>query len=134
MNQYNVTYITVMSTRRTMTVTANDEQGAIDKAQLESDYDMFAEVRQLGPVLKIINQMDLQPGMIVHAHGARFEVLSVTIHAETDPKRIAAGCYEYKSSQAKWIDGKVMAGYFGPTCGPWNFQGNKKATQLIEDN
>lgn len=95
-------------------------------------YTSFIATKHRKLIMKIetkrINQMDLEAGMIVHAHGARFEVISVTLRKERDPRYEP----EYKSSQAKWLDGATVPGYFGPGCGLWNFQGNKNVTQTIE--
>lgn len=81
---------------------------------------------------KLINQMDVKVGDIVHSYGARFEIISRTDHKETDPVVLAYGGTEtFCSAIGKWLDGEIIRGYFGPDMN-WNFQGNKRVTLRIE--
>lgn len=65
-------------------------------------------------------------GDIIHAHGAVFKVKEVRNYpgVGTDGKDVAANI-------AEWVSGRIEPGYFGPDK-DWNFQGNDRATQLIE--
>ena len=84
--------------------------------------------------LKTIKATELQVGNIVHFYGARFEVLSIQMHIDYKYKwptnEIESGTF-FLSSDAKWLDGDVVNGYFGPTKN-WNFQGNHLRTIDIE--
>jgi hypothetical protein len=77
------------------------------------------------------NILDLQPGDIVHSHGARFEVASIKVYGPSTQGY--SGCYDENvmSADAKWIDGDIIRGYFGPFQN-WNFQGNKNVTVRVE--
>lgn len=73
----------------------------------------------------------LNVGAIVHAHGARFEVLAVNdvsaFYRDLIADEVVFSC------PAKWLDGAVQNGYFGPTKN-WTFQGNNSATVMVEDD
>lgn len=82
---------------------------------------------------KQVNILDLKVGDIAHAHGARFEIVSTTIYDEkafgnTSGKEWIS---DVMSANAKWIDGRIETGYFGPNK-DWSFQGNKLVTVTIE--
>jgi len=84
-----------------------------------------------------VNIMDFKVGMIVHAHGARFEIISAEIKQEyagsiAGAQRIAEGNAEYMSAHSKWLDGRDEGYYFGPKKPEWHFQGNKNVSYQVE--
>ncbi len=76
---------------------------------------------------KNVNYTELQIGDIVHFYGARFEINSVELKADTS--RDANG--DIMRANGKWLDGETVEGYFGPKI-DWMFQGNKVAVAAIE--
>lgn len=81
--------------------------------------------------LQYIKNTELQVGDVAHAYGARFEITQVTEYEERDPQLIAAGLDKVVAAHARWLDGRIERGYFGPTK-DWNFQGNAHASVAIE--
>ena len=69
---------------------------------------------------KSVNIMDLNTGMIVHCHSARFEITSTRIYQDCgqpgEKNRVMV-------ANGKWLDGRIEPGYFGPG-NDWEFQGN----------
>lgn len=80
---------------------------------------------------KRINQLEIEVGNIVHAHGARFEITEVRTYAEHDKQLLAMGRDKVVAATGKWIDGRIETGYFGPEK-DWTFQGNSGVTLRIE--
>lgn len=76
---------------------------------------------QLPAQYEIIPVTQLKVGDTVRFHGARFYVHTTNLRrhqvgdASTDPVMMAL---------ATWLDGDIMANYFGPGI-DWNFQGNE---------
>ncbi|WP_310638988.1 hypothetical protein [Burkholderia gladioli] len=81
--------------------------------------------------LQTIKNIDVKIGDIVHAYGARFNIIKVYEYEERDPRLIALGLDKIVSGEGQWIDGETITGYFGPTKN-FNFQGNANATLRIE--
>lgn len=81
--------------------------------------------------MKVVNQLDLKVGNIVHAYGARFEIVEINEFEQTSEYLIKAGRTKIVSAIGKWIDGQILPGYFGPEKN-WNFQGNSGVSQFIE--
>ena len=85
---------------------------------------------------KQISIMNLEAGMIVHFYGARFEIVSaevrthITGHDSYDnrPERRED---RVMVAQAKWLDGHIESGYFGPNK-DWTFQGNHYVSHVVE--
>ncbi len=83
--------------------------------------------------MNTVNIMDLQVGNIVHSNGARFLITSTKI--VTGHKTMHEPVNEVEQTvmvaNGKWIDGAIIAGYFGPNK-DWTFQGNYRVTHSIE--
>lgn len=76
---------------------------------------------------KVIPYTELEVGHIVHFYGARFEVYSTRLVTDNAPDNHG----DIMVAMAKWIDGEVVQGYFGPGK-DWNFQGNRLAQASVE--
>lgn len=85
---------------------------------------------------KPINIMNLEVGMIVHFHGARFEVTSVEVktHSSNGSMNIRPEVREDRVmvAHAKWLSGNIVNGYFGPEK-DWTFQGNYWVSYMVEN-
>ena len=75
-----------------------------------------------------ISNTKLQVGDIVHFEGARFEVISTEMQKDFRDE----GNGDIMIAKAKWLDGRIVPCYFGPTI-DWTFQGNKLAIRVIEE-
>lgn len=84
---------------------------------------------------KLVKRTELQPGNIVHAYGARFEITTmqilVTVSSARDHQQGLVTSPFIMLAESKWLDGKIVDGYFGPTRS-WKFQGNDGALVDIE--
>lgn len=101
---------------------ARDAQDAYDKAKAEDPLSKPT-------VSKLIR--DLQPGDIVHAHQARFKILAVPTIYPVKPDDQYADGGDVANVPAKWLDGAVERGYFGPDK-DWTFQGNNRVKVAVE--
>lgn len=81
------------------------------------------------PQTKIVTTPELNVGNIVHFHGARFEIHTATMYAQTEERLKQYG--PVMAAIGKWLDGQIVPSYFGPEK-DWKFQGNSLATVAIE--
>lgn len=80
------------------------------------------------------NIMDLEVGDIVHFYGARFEVTTTRVvyhRTGTDNQLPPQRSDCVMVAKAKWIDGHIENGYFGPMK-DWTFQGNFRVSYKVE--
>jgi hypothetical protein len=75
---------------------------------------------------------DLKAGDIVCYLGARFRILhdakeSQAHRPQSSHLTTAHGPSDCAWALGEWIEGETIAGYFGPSESPWNFQGNNRA-------
>lgn len=66
----------------------------------------------------------LEPGMVVQFHGAKFRLRDNRKCHKRD------GEEPVYTITGDWIEGEVVAGYFGPNL-PWHFQGNDFASWSV---
>ncbi|TES65654.1 hypothetical protein E2P84_36615 [Burkholderia cepacia] len=80
-----------------------------------------------------ISTTQLHKGDVVHAHGARFEIVSdvTSYRGQGEPAFNEHGVGSVAACTGRWIDGAVVRGYFGPNK-DWTFQGNHHALVRIE--
>jgi FtsP/CotA-like multicopper oxidase with cupredoxin domain len=79
-----------------------------------------------------VNIFDLKVGNVVHFHGARFEVISTEVQEHRSFRgEFNADRDTVMVAKAKWLDGGIVNGYFGPNK-DWTFQGNKNVTEAVE--
>lgn len=80
--------------------------------------------------MKLIPVTQAKVGDVVHFYGARFvieEISNTAIGCSSDLQ----GPHPAAMNIAKWLDGNVIANYFGPDK-KWNFQGNESYKISIE--
>ena len=82
-------------------------------------------------ILMTITVPQLQVGNIAHAHGARFEIVSV-VDCTEHHRAVELG-EVIVSAKGKWLDGADMGAYFGPGI-DWTFQGNANALATVEED
>jgi len=70
---------------------------------------------------------ELKAGMVVHAHGARFEIREAKVVKDTYRGEVR----DVGVARAKWLNGHIEVGYFGPTK-DWTFQGTSVVTVSLE--
>lgn len=85
---------------------------------------------------KRTNIMNLEAGMIVHFYGARFEVVSAEVKTHITGRDSYDNRPERREDRvmvahAKWLDGNIENGYFGPNK-DWTFQGNYRVSHEVE--
>jgi hypothetical protein len=71
----------------------------------------------------LILSSEFEAGMIILFHGARFRLRDDV--KQHQPRR--DDDLPFTTATGDWIDGEVVAGYFGPNK-PWRFQGNDRAS------
>lgn len=76
----------------------------------------------MNTTLTTVRATEVQIGNIIHAYGARFEVVRIVRFTEQDV---------VQANIARWLDGRIEVGYFGPSK-DFNFQGTSCGMFRIE--